>query len=625
MAANTQRENNRPESRAPKSTAPPPRTPAVTDHFWFGALVLFVLTLAVYLPALRNAGFIWDDDGMLTNNEFVHARDGLYSFWCTTKPVDYFPVTMSTLWLEWRKFGMNPFGYHVVTVVLHALSTVVLWRVLRLLKIPGAFWAALIFAVHPVNVESAAWIAETKNTISMLFFAVAFWSYLKFDLAIATPGTAPARAWPLDGRLKWYAISLITFALALLSKQSVVMLPVVLLLCVWWLRNRITADDFLRTVPFFVLSAMAAYVAIWFQYNRSIGDIRIHEVDFATRLAGAGWNVWFYFYKALLPLNLIFVYPKWEIDSHAALSYLPGIAYLALLGVLWFFRKSWGRPFFFAFAFFVVMLFPILGFFKIFFFRYSLVADHYQYYSLIAIVALAVALVMKFFKREAPYILAALAVGCAVLTVQQCRIYQNQDSLWTDTLQKNSRCWMAHGNWAYYYQDMAMGADGAQQHNLAVPLFEKAIEKYRSALAIKPDDVGSIYNIGVCLLRLDRVEEAAAAFRQVIHFDPTHVDSLDALGWTLAISRNPALQNGVEAVRFSKRAVALAGDRGDFDMKLESLAAAYAAAGQFDSAVKTQTKAIETARRLGKAMPDTGDMEKRLKFYQSSRPYREGD
>src|ERR1043165_1351877 len=143
MAANTQRENNRPDNRAPKpAVKSAPRAPSITDNLWFGALALFVLTLVVYLPALSHAGFIWDDDGMLTGNEFIRAPDGLYSFWCTTKPVDYFPVTMSALWFEWRSFGMNAMGYHVVNIILHAFSTIVLWRVLRLLKLPGAFWAA---------------------------------------------------------------------------------------------------------------------------------------------------------------------------------------------------------------------------------------------------------------------------------------------------------------------------------------------------------------------------------------------------------------------------------------------------------------------------------------------------
>jgi tetratricopeptide (TPR) repeat protein len=334
-------------------------------------------------------------------------------------------------------------------------------------------------------------------------------------------------------------------------------------------------------------------------------------------LAGAGWNVWFYLYKALLPFNLIFVYPKWEIDPHAALSYLPGVAYLVVLAALWFFRKTWGRPFFFALAFYVVMLFPILGFFKIFFFRYSLVADHYQYYSLLAVIALVVALVTRFFPKEGAFVFIGLAIGCAILTIRQCGIYKNQEVLWTDTLKKNPRCWMAHGNWAYYYQEMAEGADRGGQGGQAAALYGRAIDQYHSALVIKPDDVGSIFNTGVCLMRLRRIEEAVVKFREVIHLNPIHVDSLDALGFYLATTDNPSLRNGAEAISYAKRAVALT--QGKDDMKLESLAAAYAANGQFPEAAAAQQKAIDAATRAGKTR-DLPDMTEQLKSYQQRRP-----
>jgi len=610
MAANAQPENKRTDARPAKSSLKSRRA-SEPNYFWIGALIIFAVTLAVYLPAIQHAGFIWDDDGMLTQNEFIHAPDGLHSFWFTTKPVDYFPLTESSLWVEFRLWGMNPLGYHVVNLLLHVLSAIVFWRALKFLKIPGAFWAALIFAVHPINVESVMWIAERKNTLAMLFFALAFYFYLRFDHWKSTPNLSAvenSRVWPRDARMKWYCFSLLAFALALLSKTAVVMLPFALLICAWWQRNRITRTDFFRAVPFFILSLAMGLVTIWFQYNRAIGEISLHESDFWTRLAGAGWNVWFYLEKALLPIKLIFVYPHWEINSHALLSYLPGVGYLALLGVFWFFRESWGRPFLFALGFFVVMLFPVLGFFKIFFFRYSLVADHYQYFSIIAVIALVVGLVTHFFKNQAAYIFAALALVLGSATAQQCRIYKNQETLWTDTLQKNPGCWMAEGNWGYWFY--------SQEH------YEEAISHYRAALKIKPDDVGSIHNLGVSLLYFGKKEEAIEKFRETVQHDPNHIDGLANLAWLLAIDRNSDQRTAEEAVQFARRAVALTKEKDD--LKLDTLAAAEAAAGQFDNAVQTELKALQIARSFTKpdALPD---MEKRLEFYKAKRPYREGD
>jgi hypothetical protein len=144
-------------------------------------LVLVLVTAAVYLPAMMS-GFIWDDDTFLYQNPLIHAPDGLYKFWFTTQPPDYFPLTSTTLWLEWRLWGNNyPQGYHVVNVLLHTLGTFLLWRVLVRLRIPGAWLAALVFGIHPVNVESVAWITQRKNTLSMALALGAFLLYLRDD------------------------------------------------------------------------------------------------------------------------------------------------------------------------------------------------------------------------------------------------------------------------------------------------------------------------------------------------------------------------------------------------------------------------------------------------------------
>ena len=223
---------------------------------------------------------------------------------------------------------------------------------------------------------TVAWISEQKNTLSMLFSAVAFLLYLRFYE---------------DGRWRWYGFSLAAFLLALFSKTAVVMLPVVLLGCVWWVRGRLRWKDLVCSAPFFVFSLALGLVTIWFQHHRALQGHLVRSDGFLARLAAAGWVPWFYLYKTLLPVHLTLMYPKWSIDASRWVSYLPGALLFLCFLVFWRERRTWGRPLLFGLGYFVATLVPVLGFFDQGFYSYSLVADHWQYYSIVGVIALAVA------------------------------------------------------------------------------------------------------------------------------------------------------------------------------------------------------------------------------------------
>jgi hypothetical protein len=241
------------QKRADSKFSPPPTAilfglPASSwQRNWLFALFIIAATLLAYLP-VWHAGFIWDDDVLLTANPLIKANDGWYHFWVTTKNPDYLPVMSSAFWLQWRLWGMNAEGYHIVNVLLHATNAILLWQVLAKLKIPGAKLAAAIFALHPVNVASVAWIAELKNTLSFLFFAVSLLFYLKFDDT---------------GRRQCYWLALCAFLPGLLSKIEVAPLPFVMLGIAWWRRGRVERKDFLRAIPFFIAAFLLGLVSIW--------------------------------------------------------------------------------------------------------------------------------------------------------------------------------------------------------------------------------------------------------------------------------------------------------------------------------------------------------------------------
>jgi tetratricopeptide (TPR) repeat protein len=472
-----------------------------------GVSVIVIATCLVYIPAIQS-GFIWDDDTFLTNNPLIKADDGLYRFWFTTEAPDYFPLTSSMLWLEWRLWGMNPMGYHVINVLLHAVSAVLIWLILKALNIPGAWLAGLIFAVHPVNAESVAWITERKNTLPMVFYLLTLLLYLKFEDR---------------GRRRLYWLAVFMFVLGLLAKTSVVMLPVVLLGCAWWRRRQISFTDIFRSIPFFGLSGILSFATIWFQYNRAIAGDIVRADSFFSRLAGAGWAVWFYLYKALIPKDLCFVYPRWEIDAGAVISYIPLILLAGLMILFWYYRNRWGRPFLFALGYFVVTLFPVLGFFNIYFMRFSLVADHWQYTSIIGIIALGVGLGAYGYntwkKSFRPLFIIAGTVIAGLFsfsTWNQAHIYQNEETLWLDTIAKNPGANLAQIN---------LGVIRKRQGRL-----EEAGRHFSQVLKDNPNDVEAHYNMGVILEKQNRLDEAAAHYTEVLRNRPGDADSHNNLG-----------------------------------------------------------------------------------------------
>jgi tetratricopeptide (TPR) repeat protein len=470
---------------------------------------IVLVTMLAYAPAMQ-ADFVWDDDAFLTDNPLIHAQDGPYRFWFTTEPPDYFPLVSTMLWVEWRLWGEHAVGYHVVNVLLHVTSAILIWLVLERLKVPGAWLAGLIFAVHPVTVESVAWITERKNTLPMVFFVLTILLFLTFEK---------------QEKKSWYVASLIMFLLALLSKTSVVMLPFVLLGLAWWKRGVIVRKDLVRSLPFFALSALMGFITIWFQYH-SAGAASVRTDSLLSRLVIAGRAIWFYLYKATVPLKLCFVYPRWETDVYHWTSFLPLLALLGCTIVFWRFRKGWGRPFLFGLGYFVVTLLPVLGFINIYFMKYSLVADHWQYTSLVGIIALIVGTGTYVFHQRTALrpigIITAIAVVGVLsgLTWKQSQAYQNEDTLWKDTIAKNPDAWLARA---------ALGYSMATQDDLS-----GTVSQFSEALRLNAEDANAHYNLGVAFSRQGKFDKAIYHLSEAIKINPHYAEAHNNLGIALA-------------------------------------------------------------------------------------------
>lgn len=500
-------------------------------------LALTILIFVSYSPAI-NGGFIWDDDTFFTKNPVMAKPDALKRLWFTTQTPDYFPLVSTSLWLQRLIWGLHPMGYHIFNIILHFFNAVLLWLILKKMKIPGAWMAAAIFGIHPVNVESVAWITEIKNLQSTFFFMLTIFSYLSF----------------VEKQKKsLYVFSLIFFLMALLSKTSVVMLPLLLLLYHCLVDGPLKKKDLINSVPFFVFSALFSLITIWFQYNRAGAMGEPWSTGFGERVAIAGRVVWFYIGKLIFPFNLMFVYPRWSINSKLFFSYLPVIALIALGFVLCKKRKSWGWPLLAGVGYFVINLFPVLGFFNIYFMRYSFVADHWQYIASPGIITLVVwagiAVQDHFlFVPDAPLVASdagkmlrgqsfqfykhfsgitlfkgltgfLMLLVLAFFTYQRSGIFQENFTLWDDTLKKNPKAWIAHNN---------IGLELEKQGKL-----EEAMEHYLETLRINPRYAISHDNLGLLLQRKGKLEESAIHFRKAIQEDPSFWESFNNLGYVL--------------------------------------------------------------------------------------------
>jgi protein O-mannosyl-transferase len=346
---------------------------------------LFLLVILAYTPVWR-AGFIWDDDTMLTANPCIVGPLGLKEIW-TTNAADICPLTITTFWLEHGLWGLAPLPYHLVNVLLHGACAVLLWRVLRSLGVQGAWLGAALWALHPVQVESVAWITEMKNTESGLFFLLSILFFVKWLRIKEIKNGRTGNEWN-------YALCFLFAALAMASKSSTVVLPVVLCLCAWWIQGRWQWRNAVRVIPGFLMSIAASALSVWTQRLQLAAATDSQWArTWPQRFAAAGDAFWFYLGKLLWPHPLIAIYPRWQTDGGQWTSYLPLVTAILLISGLWLLgAKSnvaeW-RAGFFAFAYFAVALLPVLGLIDNYVFSYSLVFDHFQYLASMGPLALA--------------------------------------------------------------------------------------------------------------------------------------------------------------------------------------------------------------------------------------------
>jgi protein O-mannosyl-transferase len=580
---------------------------------WVKIAVLVALTTAIYLPAL-GGGELLDDDLLLTQNKIVKSPDGLYQFWFTDNASDYWPMTNTTFWIEWRLWGERLSGYHVTNLMLHVVESLLVWLLLWKLGIPGDFWGALLFAVHPVNVESVAWIASRKNLVAMFFFLLSLLWYLKSEERFAVKQNTrakinigqrgvPSRA--ADFSIAeyaglWYWLGLGAFVLAMLGKGSVAVMPA-LLLCILWWKRPLDWRDARRVLPFFVVAAGLAGLNVWFQTHDTEKIIR--HADIFQRALGAGGAIWFYLYKAVWPFDLAFLYPSWNIDAGNWLWWIPLFGAILATGALLAAAKPWRTarnyfcPFWFAGLFFGAALVPVLGFCDVGFMKHTLVANRYLHVALLAIVALAASGIamacarLPLKRRWAAIVPAAAVVAVfSLVSWRQSGLYTDRFTLFQAAKEKNPDSWMIHDTLGTWELNQNQPAE-------SVAYFRKAIELCPPEII----ECGRIHeHYGQALFMLGQTREGIEQWESAFAAGYTSHRIVDKLRMTYQQARDVAKLSAFDS-RLTSLVPNNAVYHNNFGLTLAQSGRLNEAIEQYQLAVKLDPKDAKALNNLGAA------------------------
>ena len=567
-----------------------------TRNFLLQTAIIVLAGLWIYSPAYHG-DWLWDDDQAITANPVTQGPWSFRDIWLAPPGADYFPLTATGFWLEWHAFGPVPTGYHIVNVVLHILGALAFWRLLHVMKLPGAWLGGLLFAIHPVCIESVTWVSELKFLLSAT-------SFVKFDEAVGAGTQGSSRA------TRDYVLAIVFFLLAMLAKTAIVMYPLMILLYGWWkhgfridragiimlalvggslaltlvpemawmkimregkstwmlfticgavallgplsslalasgLFRRLTgqvegsaaparmtslAKYSIYALPFFWISLVLGLATCYFQWSRAIGQEAIPVGGVASRIATAGMAILFYLWKTIWPFNLLTIYPRWEVDPPKLWQFLPWPIILGGGAWLWWNRgtaqtPTWQRHVLFVLGFFVLGLFPILGFITISYMRITWVADHFLYLPMISVIGLASTAAATWYARakpaEQPVALATAAIllaGLGFSSFRYAHAWAGEETLWPHTIaghpnpcHQGCGCWQAHNR---------LGAKKFAKGDI-----EAGFYHFTNSTRLRPDLGETHNNLGTALSAKGRLNEAIKEFAEACRVTP-HVPAI---------------------------------------------------------------------------------------------------
>ncbi len=489
--------------------------PVNSRRTWLLAGVLLGWTLLAYAPSLSN-GFIWDDDGYVQGNLQLRSVEGLWRIWTVRGAVpQYYPLVHTTFWLEYHVWELWAPGFHIVNLILHVLNALLLWRVLwKLGWTQGAWLTAMLFAVHPLGVETVAWITERKNVLSCLFFLSAFLAYLNFTKA---------------NRWRWYTLALLCYVCALLCKTVTATWPAAMFLVLWCqqmsggdmrlrdLWQRLPWRHGLKLIPFFVIGLSLSAITVSMEIN-DVGALgSAWNQTPVERFLIAGRVAMFYAHKIFWPDVFMFNYPRWTIDASQGWQFgFPALVVL-IAGALWHWRGRLSLWPLAAWLFYLGSLLPASGFFDVYPMRFSFVADHFSYHASIGVIILLAGVLIAIFQRLPKWasrvLLVCLLGFLSLSSLSHARTFANPVTLWTQALVDNPQSWMA-----YNYRGVAW--ERAFNQTRQVEYLHLAQADYEKGLQLHQEFAQLHHNLASVLLKLGKPAQAIPLLERSIELQP---------------------------------------------------------------------------------------------------------
>ena len=568
----------------------------IKKNIWI--ILILILTVLIYLNAIKNGFVNWDDNNYIHNNPYIKGLSisNLKDIFTKSYFANYHPLTTLTYAIEYSLFKLNPLPYHFFNISLHLINTLLVFLFIKNItkRVEVPLITTLLFAVHPMHVESVAWIAERKDVLYTMFFLLSLIYYIKYQKD--------------NKNIKYLIITFILFVASLMSKSAAVTLPLIILLLSYYINKRIIIKDWLYSIPFFILSLIFGFIAIRTQKD-AIGSVNVNEMyNIYQRVLLVCFALYFYIIRFIVPygFSAIHPYPFTENMSLPTEYYFAPILLIVLIFIIFISKKELKSILLFGFVFFIITISLIIQLMP---FGDAIVSERYTYIPYIGLSFITANIIILLLKKNNRILLIFLSVSyllfLTISTIEQIKIWNNSEILWTKSIASNPKSYISYYSRGAARSEVGNYKDAYDDYNTAISINPKyalpynnrgliklknndingAIEDYCKAISLDSKYANAYNNRGHALALSGKMDEAYNDFNKAIQIDSNYVDAYSNRGNVLRLTGklDEALVDYNKAIQINS----------NYYNAYENIASLYYNKGEYKQALKYYEKVVE--------------------------------